>query len=102
MILYGYVPALSYYLQMPPAFNAWSDLRSYSYETMVDDLAEVERQIREENVEKPVVLVDYTWDVGQDLNWKQVWDLKWELIEDFMERNGYELTWQNNRFAFYE
>lgn len=28
VLLYGNVPALSFYLQMPSAFNPWSDLRS--------------------------------------------------------------------------
>ena len=105
VILYGDVPALSYYLQMPSAFNAWSDLRSYSYDTMAGDLAQEERQIREGNVEKPVVLVDYTWEgkegPEQNEKWRQMQE-KWKLLQGFMERNGYELTWQNDRFAFYE
>lgn len=105
VILYGDVPALSYYLQMPSAFNAWSDLRSYSYDTMAGDLAQEERQIREGNVEKPVVLVDYTWEgkegPEQNEKWRQMQE-KWKLLQGFMKRNGYELTWQNDRFAFYE
>lgn len=101
VILYGYVPSLSYYLQMPPAFNSWSDLRSYSYETMAGDLEEEERRIREENVQRPVILMDYTW-VEPDQGRQRIWEDKQRLILDFMERNGYELTWQNDRFAFYE
>lgn len=103
VILYGNVPSLSYYLQMPPAFNAWCDLRSYSYDTMAGDLEETERKIREEGGEKPVVLVDHTYEGsgnGEAGNW--TWSEKWKLIRDFMDRNGYELTWQNDRFAFYE
>lgn len=34
VLLYGQIPALSYYLQMPPAFNSWSDLRSFRPEAM--------------------------------------------------------------------
>lgn len=95
VILYGNVPSLSYYLQMPPAFNSWSDLRSYSYDTMAGDLAQEERQIREGNMERPVVLVDRQGKVSEQ-------DEKWQLLQSFMERNGYEQTWQNDRFAFYE
>lgn len=103
VILYGYVPSLSYYLQMPPAFNSWSDLRSYGYDVMAGDLEEEERRIREENGEKPVVLVDYTWkEPEHDVERKRLWEEKWKLILDFMDRNGYELTWQNDRFAIYE
>lgn len=103
VILYGNVPSLSYYLQMPPAFNAWCDLRSYSYDTMACDLEETERKMREGDREKPVVLVDYTYEgSGNDEAGNWTWSEKWELIRDFMDRNGYELTWQNDRFAFYE
>lgn len=95
VILYGYVPSLSYYLQMPPAFNSWSDLLSYSYDTMAESLAEEERQIREGTEEKPVVLVNYMQAGLEE-------DDKWKLIQEFMENNGYVRTWQNNRFALYE
>jgi len=95
VILYGNVPALSYYLQMPSAFNPWSDLRSYSYDTMAGDLEEKERQIQTGSAERPVVLVNY-------LQGGLEQDEKWKLIQDFMERNGYELDWQNDRFAVYE
>ncbi|MCM1217485.1 MAG: hypothetical protein NC331_01360 [Lachnospiraceae bacterium] len=102
VILYGNIPALSYYLQMPPAFNAWIDLRSYGCETLRDDLEEEERQIRDGSTDKPVVLVDRSWDESvQDEKWELLQE-KWQLIREFMERNGYELTWQNDRFAFYE
>lgn len=95
VILYGDVPSLAYYLQMPPAFNSWSDLDSYSYETMAEALAETEGAMREGSGDKPVVLVDY---LHADL--KQ--DEKWLLIMDFMDRNGYKPIWQNDRFLIYE
>ena len=95
VILYGNIPSLSYYLQMPPAFNSWSDLRSYSYDTMLGDLEETETQMVQGGGERPVVLVDYLREGLEE-------DEKWKLIWGFMERNGYELTWSNDRFAFYE
>ena len=95
VILYGWVPSLAYYLQMPPAFNSWSDLTSYSYETMAEAIAKTEEGIRERGEEKPIVIVDY-------LHTDQEQDKKWMLILDFMGRNGYEPTWQNDRFAIYE
>ena len=95
VILYGWVPSLAYYLQMPPAFNSWSDLTSYSYETMAEAIAKTEDDIRRRGSEKPVVIVDY-------LHTDQEQDKKWQLILDFMNRNGYEQTWQNDRFLIYE
>ena len=80
---------------MPPAFNSWSDLRSYSYDTMLGDLEETETQMVQGGGERPVVLVDYLREGLEE-------DEKWKLIWGFMERNGYELTWSNDRFAFYE
>ena len=41
VILYGEVPSLSYYLQMPSAFNPWSDLRSYSFEAMEQEMSKL-------------------------------------------------------------
>ena len=95
VILYGFVPSLAYYLQMPPAFNSWSDLASYNYDIMAETLEETEIQMWEGRTEPPVVLVDY---LQGGLNEGG----KWGLIKCFMERNGYELVWQNDRFAFYE
>ncbi len=45
VILYGQIPSLAYYLQMPPAFNSWCDLDSYSLETMRTDMEELEARL---------------------------------------------------------
>lgn len=95
VILYGYIPSLSYYLQMPPAFNSWIDLASYSHDSMENDLKEIETQIREDGADPPVVLVNYLQS-GMEVS------RKWEMLQRFMERNGYELVWQDDRFTFYE
>lgn len=58
VILYGKIPALSYYLQMPAAFNSWCDLLSYSLDTMEKDMAQLEGQITEKGVERPVIIVE--------------------------------------------
>lgn len=57
VILYGWIPALSYYLQMPSAFNPWSDLASYSFETMEGDMEELEARIQA-GAEKPVIILE--------------------------------------------
>lgn len=57
VLLYGQIPALSYYLQMPPAFNSWSDLRSFSLEAMEEAMDRMEEKIIEKKAEAPVV----TW-----------------------------------------
>ena len=57
VILYGWIPALSYYLQMPSAFNPWSDLDSYSCEAMEEDMEELEARIQA-GAEKPVIILE--------------------------------------------
>lgn len=58
VILYGNIPAISYYLQMPSAFNPWSDLDSYSPENMERELKQLGGEISEKGKDKPVVILE--------------------------------------------
>lgn len=128
VILYGQLPALSYYLQMPSAFNPWSDLRSYSVETMKQDLAEVETVIAQNVTASPVILVEVeyarcleyledaalsmaevvTADKAQDNEndrtelLQLLDDPKWQLLMKFMNGHGYRQTFRNEKFAIYQ
>ncbi len=114
VILYGWLPSLSYYLQMPSAFNPWSDLDSYSVSRMQQDLQEVEDEIAE-GTEPPVIIIekDY-WEYlnggtealkASGATEKKITtieqDSKWLLIVEFMEKYGYEQTFINEKFAVY-
>lgn len=108
VILYGNIPALSYYLQMPSAFNPWSDLRSFSYEAM-------EEGLRELDGETPVIILENRCasflEGGREalealnLTEKQtegiVSDAKLALLERFLEENSYEQVFRNEKFALY-
>lgn len=96
VILYGWIPSLSYYLQMPPAFNSWSDLASYSITQMEVDMAELTAEIDEKGAERPVVIANKTKisDMEQDA--------KWQMVVDFMEKYGYEQTFSNEKFVMWE
>jgi hypothetical protein len=108
VILYGQIPSLSYYLQMPSAFNPWSDLASYDIEVMENKMAQL-------NGETPVIIVGDSYDLWEEgrvtgaVNegtssenaLKIQEDPKWELIVGFMEENGYRLAFQNEKFALY-
>lgn len=110
VILYGKVPALSYYLQMPSAFNPWSDLRSYSYEAMEEDVAEL-------NGETPVIILENNYDIylnggkealeAADVSEKEIAEIvagsheKLQLLGEFMRENNYELAFRNEKFAVY-
>ena len=115
VILYGEIPSLSYYLQMPSVFNPWSDLRSYSLETMEKDMAQLEKDMAEKGAEKPVILLENTYalyveremgdlmvqkDVDEKLDSIEN-DGKWKLIKDFMEKYGYKQVLRNEKFALY-
>ena len=116
VILYGYIPAMSYYLQMPSAFNPWSDLRSYSVETMKADLAETAALMTEKGAERPVILLENTYvqyyeggeaalaqmELTEIKRQEILADQKWELIVEFMEEFGYEETFRNEKFVIFE
>lgn len=116
VLLYGELPALSYYLQMPSAFNPWSDLRSYNLQTMEQDMQELENRIANETSERPVIIVENRYvryleggrsaleleGLYEQQIQKIVTDEKWELIVNFMENHEYEKTYFNEKFAVYE
>lgn len=126
VILYGNIPALSYYLQMPAAFNPWSDLRSYGIATMEQDLEEVAGCIAEKGQEKPVIILEAKYadcldtmaaltsavfevvpaenasDIEADKEWLTLLeDAKWQSILEFMERFDYHESFRNEKFAVY-
>ena len=116
LITYGYIPALSYYLQMPPAFNAWCDLASYRSESMEGELAELEGLITEKGLEKPVIILEdsyalYREECEGDISLfplsgekrqKIGADSKWMLLMAFMDKMGYECTFRNVKFGVYQ
>ncbi len=114
VILYGSVPALSYYLQMPSAFNPWSDLDSYRYEVMEQDLRELTEEIAAQTKACPVVILERNCGLylqgGTELlaenglsesNWKKMNLGKLDLIADFMDAFKYDLTYENDKFMLY-
>lgn len=66
VILYGKIPALSYYLQMPSAFNPWSDLDSYSLEAMERDMAQLMGDMEEKGACPPAILVENRYALSQE------------------------------------
>lgn len=108
VILHGKIPALAFYLQMPPAFHSWNDLDSFSYETMQKTMEELMRQISEEGRAKPVVIAARTYaeygpiapDGEEAVSASP--DNKWELIRRFMGLYGYEQTFENEMFAVWQ
>ena len=124
VILYGDIPSISYYLAMPSAFNPWSDLDSYSLETMERDMAVLEAEVTEKGRDKPVIILEHSYALyeesladgqrgteeipgedGEELSWEKreemEGDPKWKRLLAFMEAFGYEQTFHNGKFAVY-
>lgn len=116
VILYGQIPALSYYLQMPSAFNPWSDLASYQYEVMERDMEELVEELAQGGRSCPVVLLERNTGlylqggigavlengVGEKAAAKMDADRKLKLLGAYMDELNYELTYENAKFMLYQ
>ncbi len=92
IILYGFIPSMSYYLQMPFAITAWPDLRSYNYEVMENDLQMLADAINKEEKEVPIVILEKKY--GE----KVEGDDKFTLLTNWMEQYNYQITFENEKF----
>ena len=90
---------------MAPAFNPWPDLRSYRIEKLAARLDEISARTAESPddtevgmyYEKPVIILCVS-DNADNSNDED----KWSLIYDFIEKEGYELTYTDDMFIVYE
>ncbi len=115
VILYGYIPSLSFYLQMPSAFNPWSDLPSYSISVMESELRELSQEMAKGG-ERPVIIAEKSYGgyeiqdgeklsvsgMAQEVIEKAAGDEKWQLISRFMKQHGYMLTFSNDKFYVWQ
>ena len=116
VLLYGQIPALSYYLQMPAAFNPWPDLDSYQIAQMEEDMYKMQERMDADATYRPVVLLEKKYAVyleaGEDaLEALQpterersliVDNAKLLVISEFMDAYGYEKTFENEKFVIFE
>ena len=108
VILYGDIPAVSFYLQMPSVFNPWSDLASYSAVQMEKELTALADAYAGGEQEKPVIILEqhyaaYLEEAALSLTEEErlalEQDKKWLLLVEFIEQNGYEPTFTNAKFV---
>ena len=98
VILFGRVPSLSFYLEMPSAFNPWSDLESYSVSTMEKDLDTLLQEV-ENGAEPPVVIKGELPD-GDDVKENEI--KKWNMIENYMDKLHYTETYNDGKFTVWQ
>ena len=114
VILYGHIPAMSYYLEMPFAISSWPDLPSYNYSVMEADLQAVQERI-EAGEAAPVLLLEKvpgtflaegreglealgsTASVADSLEA----DRKLALLKQMIEKYGYTVTFSNDKFVLF-
>jgi len=116
VILYGKIPAMSFYLEMPFAISAWPDLASYNYSVMESDLQNLESEITEKGCELPVILMEKSRGIyvrsGADglkaLDYAEATadtlaaDKKLQLLIDFVQEYNYKATFENDKFVLFQ
>ncbi|MBR3807245.1 MAG: hypothetical protein IKJ15_02595 [Lachnospiraceae bacterium] len=97
-ILFGNVPALSFYYELEPALSStWPDLASFSYEKFEAELGALKEDGR-----KPLVIISADpYEVGADENSGEILQNKWQCLNDFLENYSYEQTFKNDAFVVY-
>lgn len=105
-ILYGDIPGISYYMGLTPAMNIWGDLLSYGPEVMQKDLDRAMQKVATET-DYPLVILerrhaDYL-ETGEaeGLFYNELKEIKLLMLQDFMQKQRYELTYNNEGFAVY-
>lgn len=116
VILYGQIPSMSYYLQMPFAITAWPDLRSYQYGVMAAELEALAGEIDQSGRAKPVLLLEKrqgsyllggcealeALGVSRQNIQEIAADRKLQLLADWINTYGYELTFENEKFLLFQ
>ncbi len=115
VILYGEIPAMSYFLEMPFAISSWPDLRSYNYSVLQDDLNRIKEEVTANVRELPVILMEkvpgtYVKEgrngleklkVSEETIIKSEEDKKLQLLIELVEQYGYEVTFENDKFVLF-
>lgn len=102
VILYGDIPALSYYLEMPFAMTSWPDLPSYNYEVMCQDVEKIAGAIREKEKVPPVLLVNIKYGADMKQGSEVPENKKTALLQEFAWEFGYEPMFANDKFMLFE
>ncbi|MCR5235132.1 MAG: hypothetical protein K6E53_14675 [Lachnospiraceae bacterium] len=95
VIIYGYAPALAYYLDLKPAIASWPDLDSYNLSEMEEDVLALKERIGAGEEACPIVILDNVNLEEQIMNNPQ----KWKIIENMLDEYGYDTGYDDGRFV---
>lgn len=98
VLLFGNVPALSFYYELKPALSStWPDLASFSYEKFEAEIRGIEKSGK-----TPIVLISANpSDVGKEGNAGETLKKKWECLETFLKDNMYQQVFSSDAFILY-
>lgn len=114
VLVYGEIPSIPFYLQMPFVLSPWPDLPSYAVSVMEQDMQRVRERMATEGM-RPVIITsvfirDYLLGDRQAVEAAGVSVEKLEarqkeklvLLQKFIEDYHYEITFNNGKFVIYE
>lgn len=108
VLLFGDVPALSAYLEMPFVMSPWPDLPSYSNEVFAEELGKVLENIEQS---RPVLIFGADFydfltrqaeDIGKFDAYEGKYGFKISLLRDMIEQYSYTCTFKNAAYAVWE
>lgn len=113
LILYGNIPGLAYYLNMPSAiYTTWADLDSNPFERLERELREISESRGSDMEARPLVVLTPQIDafLAEDEQAMGFWgtdrskyekDGKLRAISSFLVENSYEQVFANEAFVIY-
>ena len=113
VILYGGIPSLSYYLEMPCAISSWPDLRSYNLKVMQGDIEQIGAEIDSGERDCPVLILNKEQGIyllggtealeelglSHEQAENQEADSKLQILKDFAERYHYVPAFENEKLV---
>lgn len=116
VILYGWIPSLSYYLEMPCAITSWPDLPSYNGDVMQTDLEQIAEGIERRERRAPVLILNKEQGVylqggtealeslglSSEAAENYGADRKLQMLKDFADRYHYALTFENEKLMLFQ
>jgi hypothetical protein len=106
-ITFDYRPALAFYFELPPAFNAWLDLASYQIQYMEEAMDNLDLRIAAspDDLESYPVLIttpNAAYAVYEGAMLETTVVKKWLLLSDFLEKYDYQVVFENEFFVMYD
>lgn len=113
LILYGNIPGLAYYLNMPPAiYTTWADLDSNPLDRLKEELGKISESRGDDLETRPLVVLTPSLDafLAENEQAMDFWgtdrekceqDEKLKAISGFLTENSYEQVFANEAFVVY-